>query len=75
MLRIVNCSINRFRSILSMSFDVDKELNLIAICGQNNVGKTNTLRALNLFFHPESYTIEIDMPKIKWATGGQSYSP
>lgn len=75
MLRIVNCNISRFRSILSMSLDIDKELNLVAICGQNNVGKTNTLRAINLFFHPESYTIEIDMPKIKRATGGQSIHP
>lgn len=75
MIRIVNCNINRYRSILSMSMNINSELNLIAICGQNNVGKTNTLRAINLFFHPETYTPEKDMPKIKHATGGQSIHP
>jgi len=58
-----------------MTIDISKELNSIAICGQNNVGKTNTLRAINLFFHPENYAREIDMPKIKYATGGQSIHP
>ena len=75
MIRLVNCNINRYRSILSMSMNISSELNLIAICGQNNVGKTNTLRAINLFFHPETYDAEIDMPKIKRATGGQSTHP
>lgn len=75
MIRIVNCNISRYRSILSMSMKIDSELNLIAICGQNNVGKTNTLRSINLFFHPETYIPENDMPKIKRATGGQSIHP
>lgn len=75
MLCIVNCNISRYRSILSMAMDISSELNLIAICGQNNVGKTNTLRAINLFFHPETYAPEVDMPKIKHATGGQSIHP
>ncbi|WP_405384030.1 ATP-dependent nuclease [Phascolarctobacterium sp.] len=75
MLRIVNCCINRYRSILSMDMAISNELNLVALCGQNNVGKTNTLRAINLFFHPESYAPEVDMPKIKHATGGQSIHP
>lgn len=75
MIRIIKCSISRYRSILSMTIDISKELNSIAICGQNNVGKTNTLRAINLFFHPENYAREIDMPKIKYATGGQSIHP
>lgn len=75
MIRIIKCSISRYRSILSMTIDISKELNSIAICGQNNVGKTNTLRAINLFFHPENYAREIDMPKIKYATGGQTIHP
>lgn len=75
MLRIVNCNINRYRSILSMSMDISSDLNLVAISGQNNVGKTNTLRAINLFFCPDNYVQEIDMPKIKHATGGQSIHP
>lgn len=75
MLRIVNCNVSRYRSILSMTMDISSKLNLIAICGQNNVGKTNTLRAINLFFYPETYVTETDMPKIKHATGGQSIHP
>lgn len=58
-----------------MAMDISSDLNLVAICGQNNVGKTNTLRAINLFFNPEIYAPEIDMPKIKHATGGQSIHP
>lgn len=69
MIRIIKCEISRYRSILSMTLDISQELNSIAICGQNNVGKTNTLRAINLFFFPENYDREKDMPKIKKATG------
>lgn len=75
MIHITKCNISRYRSILSMTIDISKESNSIAICGCNNVGKTNTLRAINLFFHPENYNTEIDMPKIKVATGGQSIHP
>ena len=75
MIRIVTCDISRYRSVLSMKMDISSELNLVALCGQNNVGKTNTLRAINLFFNPEIYAPEIDMPNIKSATGGQSIHP
>lgn len=75
MIRIVNCNISRYRSILSMTMDISSDLNLVALCGQNNVGKTNTLRAINLFFNPATYAPEVDMPKIKHATGGQSIHP
>lgn len=75
MIHIIKCSISRYRSILSMTIDISQALNSVAICGQNNVGKTNTLRAINLFFCPENYAAEIDMPKIKKATGGQSIHP
>lgn len=49
MLRIVKCSISRYCSILSMTMEISRESNCVAICGQNNVGKTNTLRGINLF--------------------------
>ena len=75
MIRIIECKIDRYRSILSLDMNVSPERNLIAICGQNNVGKTNTLRAINLFFYPDTYAPEVDMPKIKHATGGQSIHP
>lgn len=72
MIRIKKCIISRYRSILSLALDISSDTNLVAICGQNNVGKTNTLRAINLFFHPEYYMTNDDMPRIKHATGGQS---
>lgn len=75
MIKISNITIKRFRSIIDMSLPISLENNMISICGQNNVGKTNTLRAINLFFHPELYDRQIDMPKIKYATGGQAICP
>lgn len=74
MIRIVNVNIKRFRSIIELNLPVYNG-NMVSICGQNNVGKTNTLRAINLFFYPELYNAETDMPKIKRATGGQSIYP
>ena len=54
MIKITSVAIERFRSILNVKYKVETELNLIAFCGENNVGKTNSLRALNLFFYPSS---------------------
>lgn len=39
MLKISNLEINSFRSILSLKLKIECELNLISICGENNVGK------------------------------------
>ena len=50
MIKIVGIQINRYRSILSLDFDVVSDSNLVSICGKNNVGKTNTLKAIRLFF-------------------------
>ena len=75
MLKIKEIRIERFRSIMSMVLPIDPSYNQIAFCGKNNVGKTNTLRAINLFFHPESYQMSEDMPKFKVATGGASIHP
>lgn len=72
--KIVNINIKRFRSILELNLSVS-ESSIVSICGQNNVGKTNTLRAINIFFNPELYDAQTDMPKIKRATGGQSIYP
>ena len=75
MLKILNIRIQRFRSIMDLSFDVSIENNLITICGQNNVGKTNVLRALNIFFNPEMYDQQSDIPTLKNATWGGSVHP
>lgn len=75
MKKIVFIQIERFRSIKKLSFKIDQTSNLIALCGQNNVGKTNTLRAINLFFNPLDYDDTIDKPVIKHATGGGTIHP
>lgn len=75
MIRICEIVIERFRSIIKMNYKICLDSNIIALCGQNNVGKTNTLRALNIFFNPEQYDREIDMPRIKYATGGAAIHP
>lgn len=49
MLKIADLEISCFRSILNLKLCIESEPNLISICGENNVGKTNTLRAINLF--------------------------
>ena len=43
--------------------------------GKNNVGKTNVLRAIYLFFNPDTYNAVIDRNMIKQITGGQSDDP
>lgn len=75
MIKIIKIDIKRFRSILSLEVNVDSDNNLLAICGQNNVGKTNFLRAIRLFFCPDYYEQSEDIPQIKVATGGQSVHP
>ncbi len=49
MIRIKEIQIERFRSIINISLQINEDSNLIAVCGQNNVGKTNLLRAINVF--------------------------
>lgn len=75
MIRISEIIIERFRSIIKLNYEVSLDNNIIALCGQNNVGKTNTLRALNIFFNPDHYDREVDMPRIKNATGGAAIHP
>ena len=75
MIKICNIIINRFRSIIKLDLPIDMEYNQIAICGQNNVGKTNTLRALRAFFYPSEFNNVCDIPQIKIATGGASVYP
>jgi len=58
-----------------MTFEVSDPNMPLSICGQNNVGKTNTLRAINLFFYPEYFDQQKDIPVVKKATHGGSYYP
>lgn len=55
--------VKNYRSITDIKFTVGID-NLSVICGSNNVGKTNFLRALSLFFQPEleNFDAERDIP-------------
>lgn len=72
---ISKVQIQRFRSILDMKFSISDCNMPVAICGQNNVGKTNTLRAINLFFNPDNFNPNTDIPELKKAQHGGSYLP
>jgi len=75
MLKVLYVKIQRFRSIMDMHFEVNSRNNLVAFCGQNNVGKTNVLRAINVFFNPDHYNQQTDIPTLKNATWGGSVHP
>lgn len=75
MIKIIHAEINRFRSIMSLELDFENDYNLVTICGKNNVGKTNVLRAINIFFNPDDYEPQTDMPVFKVATGGTTTHP
>lgn len=51
MLRIKHIRIKNFRSIVDLSIDVGK-MNIFV--GLNDAGKSNVLKALNLFFNGET---------------------
>lgn len=68
-------TINNYRSILNLKIKPSED-NFLTICGINNVGKTNFLRALNLFFNPfkENFSVHDDVPyHIVEATRGSGY--
>ena len=69
-MKIKSINIKRFRSINDLKLEIDTNHNFISICGPNNVGKTNVLRAINLFFNPHTYIFEKDAPYLKQHTGG-----
>lgn len=73
-MKISKIEIKRYRSIQDISFKIDQSFNFISFCGENNAGKTNVLRAIHLFFFPDSYNPEHDIPIHKQASwGGKVY--
>lgn len=77
MIKIKQVKILRFRSINELTLKIDTNNNIISICGQNNVGKTNILRAVEVFFRPEKYDYKLDVPYFKQANefgGGSVYT-
>ncbi|MDP8258203.1 MAG: AAA family ATPase [Candidatus Aadella gelida] len=59
--RIKKIRIHHYRSISELTINFPSQEEPSVICGPNNVGKTNILRALNLFFH-EKFAPEDDIP-------------
>lgn len=75
-MRIARIIIKRFRSINNLTIDIEKDTPLV-ICGANNVGKTNFLRALDLFFSldPSKFDTKKDIPyDIEEGRRGGSYN-
>lgn len=77
MFKITWFNVSNFRSFKAREYSEEfRNLNLInVLTGENNTGKTNVLRALNLFFNPESYDPDIDRNYINKLTGGASSHP
>lgn len=76
LLKLTRIRIKRFRCINDMSLQLDSGRGLITFCGENNTGKTNTLRAIALFFDPQRYEAAEDSPYHKfYGSRGQAVFP
>ena len=75
MIRIENIQIKRYRSINDLTLNIDETYNIATICGQNNVGKTNVLRAISLFFNKTQFIFQEDVPEFKQMTLGATVYP
>lgn len=57
--------VKKYRSLMDVKIDMSDEMPVI-ICGENNIGKTNFLRALNLYFNhaliDDLFNPKIDIP-------------
>jgi predicted ATP-dependent endonuclease of OLD family len=69
-MKIKKLHIKRFRSILDLKIDINIANNFSTICGANNSGKTNVLKALNIFFNPNEYKLKEDIPNHKLGSRG-----
>ena len=75
MIRIQNVVISNFRSFKDKENVIKNLESLNVMVGKNNVGKTNVLRAIYLFFNPETYEPISDRNMVKQITGGASKDP
>lgn len=61
---------------MNLSLTIDDLSHYTTICGANNSGKTNVLRAIELFFKSNRYEPELDCPNHKfYGSRGQSVYP
>lgn len=75
-IEITKFNIKRFRSINDLTIEY-KEGKPIILCGANNIGKTNVLRALNLFFSLDKnkFDADTDIPyHISEGSRGRGYN-
>ncbi|TCN78484.1 AAA family ATPase [Shewanella fodinae] len=75
-MRLKTVEVKRFRSIMDAKVEFYKDQPVV-ICGQNNIGKTNFLLALNLFFNhwydDSTFEPSRDIPDhIKNGSGGKT---
>lgn len=75
MIKIESITIANFRSFKNQANKINNLAKINVMVGKNNVGKTNVLRALFLFFNPETYDYTLDRNMVKQITGGQSEDP
>ncbi|KTC98721.1 ATP-dependent nuclease [Legionella erythra] len=66
--------VKKYRSLLDVCLDIS-DSRPVVICGENNIGKTNFLRALNVFFNhiyeKDNYQANNDIPHhIFYGSGG-----
>lgn len=75
-LGITGINIKRFRSINDLTLEY-KEGEPLIICGSNNIGKTNVLRAMDLFFSLDKnkFDADVDIPyHISEGSRGRGYN-
>lgn len=63
MIKITEFLIKRYRSINELKLNITEDYNISTICGQNNVDKTNVLRAISLFFDKIEFIFKEDVPE------------
>lgn len=75
MIKVIGIEIRNFRSYKDRENNITgiKDLNIVV--GKNNVGKTNILRAIYLFFYPDNYTPVTDRNMVKQITRGATKDP
>lgn len=75
MINIKEVTILNFRSYRNTGNKIENVKRINVFTGENNSGKTNLLRAINLFFNPGFYDKKNDMNRVKKITGGQNKHP
>ncbi|MDM1352216.1 AAA family ATPase [Myroides marinus] len=61
---------------MSLKLNIEDLNEIVTICGANNSGKTNVLRAIEIFFKPNKYNPQYDAPNHKFfGSRGQSVYP